>query len=153
MKKIVLLMMTAVLLLSSCGVAGIGRGRRSHDDGTVFTEEQAAAYSSAAQMISGRVPGLYTNIDGTLSIRGSEVPPLIVYDGNKLYDLDVIEPRDIYSVKIRYTDAMSIYGMEAEGGAIEIKSRYAHMLEVAKENESLPDSLKVKVNVSGGVSF
>lgn len=125
-------MMAAVLLLSSCGAASKG-GRSSSGDGVVFSEEIAASYSSVAQMISGRVPGLYTNADGTFSIRGSEIEPLIVYDGNKLYDLDAIEPRDVYSVKIRFTDAMSIYGAEAEGGAIEITSRYAHEREAAAQ--------------------
>ena len=127
MKRSIILIMAAALLASSCGTSSGVRASRSNEIASI---EIASSYSDVYSFLNGRVPGLY--IDGrSLSIRGSDVEPLIIYDGVRMYDLDAILPMDIYSVKVRSTDAMSIYGMQAEGGALEITSRHQHQMDAA----------------------
>lgn len=127
MKKNLILLFLIAVTLTSCGAAGQSAADRvgPTGDGYVFTDAEVSSYSFTSQMLEGRIPGLEVTPMG-LSIRGSGIPPLIVYDGVRLYDIDNIPPIEIYSVRIRTTEAMALYGMEAEGGAVEVTSRYAH---------------------------
>lgn len=95
-----------------------------------------AAELGSAQTVSsylhGRVAGLYINYDPlkgepSLSIRGSNRPPLLVVDGvrmnNSIQMIDLIPLIEVASIYVIKGAGTAIYGTEGSGGVIVITTK------------------------------
>ncbi|WP_177192368.1 SusC/RagA family TonB-linked outer membrane protein [Chitinophaga arvensicola] len=100
--------------------------------------------------LQGQVPGLLTNTNGSMTIRGkstlyADASPLIVIDGFPVErDLNTINPNDVESITVlKDASAASIWGVRAANGVIVIQTKRG-----AASRKSLDVSFNTSVSVS-----
>lgn len=87
-------------------------------------KEPEIFYATIYDMIRQEYPDLEVNDgSGTISIRRTGYPALIVVDGVKVRSLGFIDPNDVKSIKVIKDGTAGIYGGRAAGGVIEIKTK------------------------------
>lgn len=93
--------------------------------------EDIVAYTSIAEYLRGRVPGVSVGADGSIVIRGvttinASTDPLIVLDGVEINDINIVNPNDVYSVDVLKDASSSIYGVRGANGVIIITTKGSH---------------------------
>ena len=160
MKRLFLILVPAALVLSACGSAGklpkekadnpkdevveIGYGSTTRealgfavnkvnvDDATV------RSYSSIADYLRSRVPGVEVNANGTVQIRGQmsltgPAEALVVVDDVICNNINTINPNQIHSVQVlKDGGSTAIYGNRGGNGVILITTKMAYETEQAR---------------------
>jgi TonB-linked SusC/RagA family outer membrane protein len=115
-------------------VVGYGREKKSTLTGSVATinSEQLTAVpvANAANLLSGRVPGVMTRQNSGLPggentqirIRGFAKAPLTLVDGVQM-DFTRIDPNDIESITVLKDAAAAVYGARAGNGVLLITTK------------------------------
>jgi TonB-linked SusC/RagA family outer membrane protein len=105
--------------------------------------------------LEGQVPGLLTNSDGSMTIRGQSTlradrAPLIVVDGFPIErDLSTINPNDVESITVlKDASAASIWGVRAANGVIVIQTKRG-----AASRKPLDISFNTSLSVSAKPDF
>ncbi|WP_331967180.1 SusC/RagA family TonB-linked outer membrane protein [Chitinophaga sp.] len=105
--------------------------------------------------LEGQVPGLLTNSDGSMTIRGqstlrADKAPLIVVDGFPIErDLSTINPNDVESITVlKDASAASIWGVRAANGVIVIQTKRG-----ASSRKSLDVSFNASLSLSAKPDF
>lgn len=117
------------------GYTTVSKNSMSDSSNSVtISSNDAVQYTSMMEYIRDRVPGVEI-IDDNLVIRGissiqGSSEPLIVYDGTEIYDINMIDPHDVYSVDVLKDTAASMYGVKGTNGVVVIKSKLSHDMEV-----------------------
>ena len=99
-----------------------------------ISESDSDQYNSMQDYLRDRVPGLEIDgsriiIRGISSLQGSS-DPLIIFDGAEIMDINMIDPREVYSVDVLKDTAAAMYGVKGTNGVILIKSKSSHISEV-----------------------
>lgn len=92
------------------------------------SKNDISSYSSIADYIQGRVPGVMVHRDGESAryiIRGistntDATDPLLMIDGIEVPNFDSVLPSQVESVEVIKDGSASIYGIRAGGGVIMI---------------------------------
>ena len=89
-----------------------------------------SSYSSIAEYLRGRVPGVEVNERGGIRIRGNNsiigpTDALIVVDGVICEDINSVNPNMIQSVEVLKDGSSSIYGMRGANGVVLITTKAA----------------------------
>lgn len=144
--------------LNEVVVVGYGNMRRKDVTSSITTvraeDMNVGVYSSPAQMIQGKVPGLQIttssdpNASPSVTLRGAStlregaaMQPYYVIDGVPGMDISLIAPDDIESIDVlRDASATAIYGSKAANGVILVTTKHG-----GKDRTS--------VSYSGYVSF
>lgn len=145
-------------LLNEVVVVGYGNMRRKDVTSSITTvrseDLNVGVYSSPAQLLQGKVPGLQIttssnpNASASITLRGAStlregaaMEPYYVIDGVPGMDISLVAPDDIESVDVlRDASATAIYGSKAANGVILITTK--------KGKEG-----RTSVNYSGYVAF
>lgn len=145
--KPLLSLILAVAALSACGPSSktpvespmnedvnVGYGTMSRKDlgfavNKIGVDEKViSSYTSIAEYLRGRVPGVEVNERGGIQIRGknsinSPTEALIVVDGTICDNLNTINPMDIQSVEVLKDGSASIYGVRGANGVVLITTK------------------------------
>lgn len=110
----------------------------SYSVGTVKTDDNEF-FTNMFDYLRGRVAGVQVGPDNTIIIRGqnslyASKEPLILLDGVEITDLNLVNPRDVYSVDVLKDASASIYGIKGANGVILITTK-GHQ---AKEKDEKP---------------
>ncbi len=94
----------------------------------VYKDKQAYAYENIYDLIRGRLGGVFVTDNNRIIIRGpislsQSSTPLFVVDGNIVYSIDHIFPRDVKDISVLKGAAASIYGSRGAGGVIQITTK------------------------------
>jgi outer membrane receptor for ferrienterochelin and colicin len=118
----------ALAVSTACATAGTGAAPASRNANVISEPEIAASHESNAYEVIRTLRPLYLKSRGKSSINGSGSDFASVYlDGQPYGDLSTL--RNIVSSQIREiryyssTDAMTRFGMQAAGGAIDIHTK------------------------------
>ena len=89
-----------------------------------------SSYSSIAEYLRGRVPGVEVNERGGIRIRGNNsiigpTDALIVVDGVICEDINSVNPNMIQSVEVLKDGTSAIYGMRGANGVVLITTKAA----------------------------
>ena len=85
-------------------------------------------FTNMFDYLRGRVAGVHVGPDNTIIIRGlnsmqASTEPLILLDGVEITDLNLVNPRDVYSVDVLKDASAAIYGMKGANGVILITTK------------------------------
>ena len=85
-------------------------------------------YTNMYEYLRSKVAGVEVRADNSIVIRGvttmnSSTAPLILVDGVEVYDLNTVDPHDVYSVDILKDSSSSIYGIKGANGVIIITTK------------------------------
>ena len=99
----------------------------SYSVGSVKTDEKEY-FTNMFDYLRGRVAGVHVGPDNTIIIRGlnsmqASTEPLILLDGVEITDLNLVNPRDVYSVDVLKDASSAIYGMKGANGVILITTK------------------------------
>lgn len=106
-------------------------------------------YNSMLEYLRDRVPGVEVQgssiiIRGISSLQGAS-DPLIMFDGAEIMDINMVDPRDVYSVDVLKDTGASMYGVKGSNGVILIKSKTSHIMEVqAREAKKAARAIRKK---------
>ena len=131
MKRLILLLATAVLAFAACStqrlpynsidpteVNGKAKVKTGGSDVT--------GYTNIYDYLRGRVSGLI--VEGTnVYIRGigtmnSSTKPMFIVDGVEVQDISGIQPQDVSGVEVIKDSSASIYGFRAANGVLKIST-------------------------------
>lgn len=158
MKRVIVLLVPALLVLASCGsakkvfdggsnpnpkdeVIDVGYGSTTRQDlgfavNKVNVDETAvSSYQSIFDYIRSRVPGVEVNSNGTLRIRGANAlmgntEALVVVDGVICNNLNTINPNMVHSVQVlKDGGSTAIYGSRGGNGVVLITTKMAYQQE------------------------
>ena len=92
-----------------------------------MTDKDATSYQTIYDFLRGKVPGVQV-IGKKIQIRGvrsinAPGDPLILLDGNEIYDISTISPMDVESVQVLKDGDNTIYGMRGVNGVILITTK------------------------------
>ena len=113
-----------------------------------------AGYTSFEEYVASHTAGVDIDEFGNLVIRGMSVDkgyakPLILYDGNEVFDTSTINPNDIASIDvIKDAASTAIYGMRGASGVIVVTSK----AKAARSDKSSDKKDNVKVEINSKVS-
>ena len=160
MKRLALF--AVMLALTACGSAGkIGKDGEKNPNpqdevvdigyGTAVHREVGSAvndvkvdevtvqsYTSIAEYLRSRVPGIEVNPNGTIKIRGQQAvlapsEALIVVDGVICDNINTINPNQVHSVQVlKDGGSAAIYGSRGGDGVVLITTKMAFETEQAK---------------------
>ena len=117
-----------VILVETKGEGEVADTRdMSYSVGTVKTDENEY-FTNMFDYLRGRVAGVQVGPDNTIIIRGQNTiyaskEPLILLDGVEITDLNLVNPRDVYSVDVLKDASAAIYGMKGANGVILITTK------------------------------
>ena len=132
------------LKLSEVVVVGYGKMRRKDVTSSITTIQSSdlnqGVYTSPAQLLQGKVPGLTVsnsgdpNADPSITLRGAStlrtgaaMEPYYIVDGVPGVDLSLVATDDIESIDIlRDATATAIYGSKAANGVIIVTTKHGH---------------------------
>ncbi len=161
MKQINILTIVALLfMLGGCGASqstassggptDLSDAMIARETGSVshieVTDMDRAGYTSFEEYVASHTAGVDIDEFGNLVIRGMSVDrgyakPLILYDGNEVFDTSMINPNDIASIDvIKDAASTAIYGMRGTSGVIIVTSKAK---QAAEQNNK---DTKVEVN-------
>lgn len=158
MKRVVFLLVPALLVVASCGsakkvanegknpnpkdeVIDVGYGSTTRQDlgfavNKVTVDETAvSSYQSIFDYLRSRVPGIEVNSNGTIKIRGQQAlmgpsEALVVVDGVICNNINTINPNQIHSVQVlKDGGSTAIYGNRGGNGVILITTKMAYQQE------------------------
>ena len=132
------------LKLSEIVVVGYGKMRRKDITSSITTIQSSdlnqGVYTSPAQLLQGKVPGLTVSNSGdpnaapSITLRGAStlrtgaaMEPYYIVDGVPGVDLSLVATDDIESIDIlRDATATAIYGSKAANGVIIVTTKHGH---------------------------
>lgn len=132
------------LKLSEIVVVGYGKMRRKDITSSITTIQSSdlnqGVYTSPAQLLQGKVPGLTVSNSGdpnaapSITLRGAStlrtgaaMEPYYIVDGVPCVDLSLVATDDIESIDIlRDATATAIYGSKAANGVIIVTTKHGH---------------------------
>ena len=132
------------LKLSEVVVVGYGKMRRKDVTSSITTIQSSdlnlGVYTSPAQLLQGKVPGLTVSNSGdpnaapSITLRGAStlrtgaaMEPYYIVDGVPGVDLSLVATDDIESIDIlRDATATAIYGSKAANGVIIVTTKHGH---------------------------
>ena len=132
------------LKLSEIVVVGYGKMRRKDITSSITTIQSSdlnqGVYTSPAQLLQGKVPGLTVSNSGdpnaapSITLRGAStlrtgaaMEPYYIVDGVPCVDLSLVATDDIESIDIlRDATATAIYGSKAANGVIIVTTKHRH---------------------------
>ena len=132
------------LKLSEIVVVGYGKMRRKDITSSITTIQSSdlnqGVYTSPAQLLQGKVPGLTVSNSGdpnaapSITLRGAStlrtgaaMEPYYIVDGVPGVDLSLVATDDIESIDIlRDATATAIYGSKAANGVIIVTTKHRH---------------------------
>lgn len=132
------------LKLSEIVVVGYGKMRRKDITSSITTIQSSdlnqGVYTSPAQLLQGKVPGLTVSNSGdpnaapSITLRGAStlrtgaaMEPYYIVDGVPGIDLSLVATDDIESIDIlRDATATAIYGSKAANGVIIVTTKHGH---------------------------
>lgn len=157
MKRLILLLFPVAFLLAACGSAKkvssidgesntafqdekieIGYGSTTREalgfavDKVNVDDATVRSYSSIADYLRSRVPGVEVNANGTVQIRGQKTltgpaEALVVVDDVICNNLNTINPNQIHSVQVlKDGGSTAIYGSRGGNGVILITTKMAY---------------------------
>ena len=155
MKRVVFLLVHALLVVASCGsakrvadegknpnpkdeVIEVGYGSTTREDlgfavNKVTVDETAiSSYQSIFDYLRSRVPGIEVNSNGTIKIRGQQAlmgpsEALVVVDGVICNNLNTINPNTVHSVQVlKDGGSTAIYGSRGGNGVVLITTKMAY---------------------------
>ena len=163
MKTRWLILIPAVLMLAACGSAKkmpsdggvknpnpqdeevqIGYGEAVHKEvgsavnNVKVDEVTVRSYTSIAEYLRSRVPGIEVNPNGTIKIRGQQAvlapsEALVVVDGVICDNINTINPNQVHSVQVlKDAGSAAIYGSRGGDGVVLITTKMAYETEQAK---------------------
>lgn len=149
MRKYVLTIILSIL--STCAF-----GQVLHDESNVNPGSTAkmpdVPYTDIYSLLQ-TIPGVEV-IGGAVSIRGSDPfageEPLILYDGVEIFDLDEVNPNDVYSVDVIKGPEAAIYGERGMYGVISIRSKGEQYIREADKQARLAEEAEdAAINARG----
>ena len=93
--------------------------------------DEMASYANIGDYLMGRVPGLQVTKNGnqyTYTVRGinsinSGTDPIFIVDGQQMFSIDYLNPRDVESIEVLKDASASIYGAQGACGVILITTK------------------------------
>ena len=101
-------------------------------------EVTVQSYTSIAEYLRSRVPGIEVNPNGTIKIRGQQAvlapsEALVVVDGVICDNINTINPNQVHSVQVlKDAGSAAIYGSRGGDGVVLITTKMAYETEQAK---------------------
>lgn len=122
----------------------IGYGQATHKEvgsavnNVKVDEVTVQSYTSIAEYLRSRVPGIEVNPNGTIKIRGQQAvlapsEALVVVDGTICDNINTVNPNQIHSVQVlKDGGSTAIYGNRGGNGVVMITTRMAYETEQAR---------------------
>ena len=162
MSRLLLALVPAVLMLAACGSASkvtdkkkvantdpqdeeveIGYGTATRKDvgfdvnKVKVDEVTVQSYTSIADYLRSRVPGIEVNPNGSIKIRGQQAlmgpsEALVVVDEVICDNINTINPNHVHSVQVLKDGSASIYGSRGGNGVVLITTKMAYEAQQAK---------------------
>ena len=95
------------------------------------SNDEMSSYANIGEYLMGRVPGLQVTKNGnqyTYSVRGinsinSGTDPIFIVDGQQMFSIDYLNPREVESIEVLKDASASIYGAQGACGVIIITTK------------------------------
>lgn len=116
---------------------------------SVLSDSDRSAFTSTADYIASKVPGVEAGPSGGLIIRGistfiSSTDPLILIDGVESFSVEEIRPSEIATVDVLKDGSASIYGVRGANGVVIITSLAAQHAKDVKREQARKERAEAK---------